>query len=106
MILPLKPEVEEHYLFCMTRVVDGDAVLQWNQPMNESTMSGRLNSLGLIHGWLHSMFAHRFRYGGGKMLNESGLFLLDMPWMFKLILTLVCNRSCERSSTEFNHEAR
>lgn len=34
-------------------------------------MSARLRSLGEIHGWLHSMFAHRFRYGGGKMLNES-----------------------------------
>ncbi|EYE99335.1 uncharacterized protein EURHEDRAFT_408616 [Aspergillus ruber CBS 135680] len=53
-------------------MVDGDVVLQWNQPMNKSTLSRRLNSLGLIHGWLHSMFAHRFRYGGGKMLNESG----------------------------------
>lgn len=24
-----------------------------------------------IHGWLQSMFAHRMRYGGGKMLNNS-----------------------------------
>ena len=82
MQLPLKPEIEEYYLFCKTEMVDGDVVLQWNQPMNESTLSGRLNSLGLIHGWLHSMFAHRFRYGGGKMLNESG-------WFFKRHLTKV-----------------
>lgn len=46
--------------------------LQWDEPMAASTMSGRLKSLGEIHGWLHSMFAHRFRCGGGKMLNESG----------------------------------
>ena len=82
MELPLKPEIEEYYLFCKIEMVDGDVVLQWNQPMNESTLSGRLNSLGLIHGWLHSMFAHRFRYGGGKMLNESG-------WFFKQHLTKV-----------------
>ena len=63
-------------------MVDGDVVLQWNQPMNESTLSGQLNSLGLIYSWLHSMFAHRFRYGGGKMLNESG-------WFFKQHLTKV-----------------
>ncbi|KAJ5443134.1 hypothetical protein N7445_004247 [Penicillium cf. griseofulvum] len=34
-------------------------------------MSGRLRNLGEIHGFLQSMFAYRFRYGGGKMLNES-----------------------------------
>ncbi|KAJ5819391.1 hypothetical protein N7474_004982 [Penicillium riverlandense] len=39
--------------------------------MTQGAMSARLRSLGEIHGWLHSMFAHRFRYGGGKMLNES-----------------------------------
>ncbi|KAH1396271.1 hypothetical protein KXV70_001089 [Aspergillus fumigatus] len=70
--LPLKSDVAEHYIFCMTRLVKGEVDIQWTEPMNESTMSGRLKSLGEIHGWLHSFFAHRFRYGGGKMLNKSG----------------------------------
>lgn len=72
MELPLRPEIEDYYLFCKTSVVNGDVNIQWHEPMTESMMAGRLNSLGEIHGWLHSMFAHRFRYGGGKMLNESG----------------------------------
>ncbi|CAG8146657.1 unnamed protein product [Penicillium nalgiovense] len=71
MELPLKCEVEDYYVFCKTEVVNGRAVLQWNQPMTEGAMSGRLRNLGEIHGFLQSMFAHRFRYGGGKMLNES-----------------------------------
>lgn len=71
MPLPLKPEVEEYYIFCKTEVVNGRPVLRWDQPMAEATMSARLRNLGEIHGWLHSMFAHRMRYGGGKMLNNS-----------------------------------
>ncbi|CAI7636376.1 unnamed protein product [Penicillium pancosmium] len=71
MPLPLKPEVEEYYIFCKTEVVSGHPVLLWDQPMLSGTMSARLKNLGEIHGWLQSMFAHRMRYGGGKMLNNS-----------------------------------
>ncbi|KAF7587244.1 hypothetical protein BBP40_007516 [Aspergillus hancockii] len=71
MELPLKPDIAERYIFCMTREVKEKVIIQWDEPINESTMSGRLKSLGEIHGWLHSFFAHRFRYGGGKMLNKS-----------------------------------
>ncbi|KAL1873654.1 hypothetical protein Plec18167_006171 [Paecilomyces lecythidis] len=73
MQLPLNPEIEEYFIFCRTKVVDGKPTLVWNEPINASTMSGRLRTLGEIHGWLHSMFAHRMRYGGGKVLNESGV---------------------------------
>ncbi|CAG7927890.1 unnamed protein product [Penicillium olsonii] len=71
MPLPLKPEVEDHYLFCKTEVVNGHPILRWDQHIIDVTMSARLRNLGEIHGWLHSMFAHRMRYGGGKMLNNS-----------------------------------
>ena len=71
MPLPLKPEVEEYYIFYKTKVVNGHPVLLWDQPMLSGTMSARLKNLGEIHGWLQSMFAHRMRYGGGKMLNNS-----------------------------------
>lgn len=84
MELPFKPEFDDCYLFCKVAVMDGEVVPQWKIPMKESTMSGRLTSLGEIHGWLHSMFAHRFRYGGGKMLNESGKF----PFPLNKLLSL------------------
>lgn len=71
MPLPLKPEIEEYYIFCKTEVANGHPVLRWDQPMLAGTMSARLKNLGEIHGWLQSMFAHRMRYGGGKMLNNS-----------------------------------
>ena len=71
MELPLKPEIEDNYVFCKTDIVDGEAVLQWEKPMTQGAMSGRLRSLGEIHGWLHSMFAHRFRYGGGKDVERK-----------------------------------
>ncbi|KUL81310.1 hypothetical protein ZTR_09549 [Talaromyces verruculosus] len=70
--LYFKPEIEEYFLFAMTKVVDGIPTVQWEKPINPSTMSSRLQSLGEIHGWLHTFFAHRMRYGGGKTLNESG----------------------------------
>jgi hypothetical protein len=70
--LHLKPEIEEYFLFCMTRLEDGIPTIQWEEPMNTSTMSSRLKTFGEIHGWLYTFFAHRMRYGGGKMLNESG----------------------------------
>jgi hypothetical protein len=38
--LPLKSEVAEHYIFCMTRLVKGEVDIQWTEPMNECTMSG------------------------------------------------------------------
>ncbi|KAJ5330489.1 hypothetical protein N7476_000272 [Penicillium atrosanguineum] len=71
MPLPIRPEVGEYYIFCRTDIVDGKPEMLWDRPMPAGTMSGRLKSAGEIHGWLHSMFSHRFRYGGGKMLNES-----------------------------------
>ncbi|KAJ5458814.1 hypothetical protein N7530_010758 [Penicillium desertorum] len=39
--------------------------------MTEGAMSGHLRNLGEIHGFLQLMFAYRFRYGGGKILNEN-----------------------------------
>lgn len=71
MPLPLRPEVEDYYVFCRAKAVHGNPEMLWDCPMSSGTMSDRLKSMGEIHGWLHSMFSHRFRYAGGKMLNES-----------------------------------
>lgn len=76
--LPLKPEMQDYFVFCKTEVINGEVTVQWEVPMDQSTMSKRLSVLGEIHGWLHSMFAHRMRYGGGKMLNASRKFLLPV----------------------------
>jgi hypothetical protein len=35
-------------------------------------MSSQLKTLGEIHGWLHTYFAHQMQYSGGKTLNKSG----------------------------------
>ena len=83
--LHLKPEIEEYFLFCRTKVEDGTPVIQWDVPINESTMSARLTSMGEIHGWLHSFFTHRMRYAGAKTLNESG----ELPCSFQPISSSV-----------------
>jgi hypothetical protein len=70
--LHLKPEIEEYFLFCITRLENRILTIRWEEPMNMSTMSSRLKTFGEIHGWLYTFFAYRMRYGGGKMLNESG----------------------------------
>ncbi|KAJ5804828.1 hypothetical protein N7474_010693 [Penicillium riverlandense] len=44
--------------------------------MVDVTMSARLRNLREIHSWLYSMFAHRMRYGGRKMLNNSDANLI------------------------------
>jgi hypothetical protein len=110
--LPLKPEIEEYFLFCMTDVVDGSPTIEWNKSMNPSTMSSRLKDLGEIHGWLHTFFAHRMRYGGGKALNESGKFLTSTVSKQDVLvpdgrpeLTAVHDRGRKRSAAESDHEA-
>ncbi|KAJ5989691.1 hypothetical protein N7481_004901 [Penicillium waksmanii] len=55
-LLPLKPKVEEYYIFCKTEVVNGYPDL--------------LN-LGEIYSWLQSMFVYCIRYRGRKILNNS-----------------------------------
>lgn len=63
MELLLKPEIEDNYLFCKIDIINGDAVLQQEDPMTPSAMSARLRSLGKIHSWLHSMFRMAFDMG-------------------------------------------
>jgi hypothetical protein len=89
MELPLKPELEEHFLFCMTRLVGGIPVIQWTEQVNQGTMSSRLKTLGEIHGWLHTFFAHRMRYGGGKTLNDSGEFFCCFYCAGPILLLMV-----------------
>ncbi|EQL33377.1 hypothetical protein BDFG_04532 [Blastomyces dermatitidis ATCC 26199] len=72
MPLYLKRETADWYVFCKTEVVKGTPVIRRRQPLFKHMMGRLLSIFGEIHGWLHSMFSHRFRYGSGKILNESG----------------------------------
>ncbi|OQD92082.1 hypothetical protein PENSOL_c045G01969 [Penicillium solitum] len=40
--------------------------------MPKSTISALLATFGEIRGWKEAFHAHQFRYGSGKVLNESG----------------------------------
>jgi hypothetical protein len=42
--------------------------------MPKSAMSTLLFTFGEIRGWKGAFHAHQFRYGSGKVLNESGEF--------------------------------
>jgi Protein of unknown function (DUF3435) len=57
--------------FCQTEMVNGIPVIQRAKPMLDSAMGSQLRTFGEIHGWLQ-YFAHQFRYGSGKILNECG----------------------------------
>jgi hypothetical protein len=40
--------------------------------MSKSAMSTLLVTFGEIRGWKGAFHAHQFRYGSGKVINESG----------------------------------
>jgi hypothetical protein len=42
--------------------------------MSKSAMSTLLVTFGEIRGWKGAFHAHQFRYGSGKVLNESGKY--------------------------------
>nr|KMM63657.1 hypothetical protein CPAG_00011 [Coccidioides posadasii RMSCC 3488] len=68
----LKHETADWYIFCETELVKGTPVIQHKKPMPKQKMGRLLVVFSKIHGWLHPLFSHQFRYGGGKTLNESG----------------------------------
>lgn len=72
MVLPLKHDVADWYIFCKTEMVNGVPVIQRTKPISDSAMSAMLTMFSEIHGWLLPFFVHQFRYGSGKILNESG----------------------------------
>lgn len=72
MVLPLKREVADWYIFCKTEMVNGVPVIQRTKPISDSAMSAMLTTFSEIHGWLLPFFAHQFRYVSGKILNENG----------------------------------
>lgn len=75
MPLPLKKEMDSYYVFPKVDVIDGEPRILWETRMNGSTLDGQLRSFSEIHGFLNHFFSHQFRYGGGELLDQSGMNL-------------------------------
>jgi Protein of unknown function (DUF3435) len=74
MELPLKPEKADYYVFCRVEATGGKVKVHRKQPISIETLSFQLKTFGEIAGFRWSLFTHRFRYGGGTILNGSGKF--------------------------------
>ncbi|EER44432.1 C2H2 finger domain-containing protein [Histoplasma capsulatum H143] len=70
--LPLKQEMDNWYIFCKVDVQDGQVRILRDTPMSAGTLDSQLKSMSEIHGFHNTFFSHQFRYGGGKLLDESG----------------------------------
>ncbi|QKX60769.1 uncharacterized protein TRUGW13939_07915 [Talaromyces rugulosus] len=71
--LPLKREKADYYVFCRVEAKRGKVTVNTKLPITPSTLSSQMKDFGEIAGFLWSMFTHRFRYGGGAIMNTSGL---------------------------------
>lgn len=74
LLVPLDPKKSHWYVFCKTELVKGVPTIQRTTQMPKSTISALLVTFGEIRGWKGAFHAHQFRYGSGKVLNESGKF--------------------------------
>ncbi|KAJ5589616.1 hypothetical protein N7537_012294 [Penicillium hordei] len=72
MLLPLKKEMDNYYIFPKVEVICGQPRILWETPMNGSTLDVQLRTSSEIHGFLNHFFSHQFRYGGGDLLDKSG----------------------------------
>ncbi|EDN10985.1 predicted protein [Histoplasma mississippiense (nom. inval.)] len=70
LLIPLKPEMANHYVFCKVAKVNGEIRIFPQEMMDPSSS---VRTIAEIAGFLHSWFNHRCRYGGGLILNKSGL---------------------------------
>ncbi|KAJ5871101.1 uncharacterized protein N7529_003454 [Penicillium soppii] len=73
MEVPLKLEKAEHFVFCKVEANKGNIKFHRYRPNSVGSLSGQLQTFGEIAGFKWSLFTHRFRYGGGTILNKSGL---------------------------------
>ncbi|KAJ6008513.1 hypothetical protein N7540_012489 [Penicillium herquei] len=72
MLLPLKKEMDNYYVFPKVEVIAGQPHILWETPMNGSTLDAQLRTSSEIHGFLNHFFSHQFRSGGGDLLDKSG----------------------------------
>lgn len=72
--VPLRRDKADHYIFCHVKSIRGKNRIDRKRPISQSTLTRQLKVFGEIAGFKWSLFTHRFRYGGGTILNESGKF--------------------------------
>jgi hypothetical protein len=77
MPLPLKREKADYYVFCRVEAKRGKVTVNPKLPITPSTLSAQIKDFGEIAGFLWSLFTHRFRYGGGAIMNASGKFSIS-----------------------------
>ncbi|OJD22678.1 hypothetical protein ACJ73_05976, partial [Blastomyces percursus] len=68
--IPLKPEMADHFVFCKVTKEGGKVRIFPEEKMDPSSA---IRTIAEICGFLHPWFNHRCRYGGGLILNKSGL---------------------------------
>ncbi|OOQ91679.1 C2H2 finger domain protein [Penicillium brasilianum] len=96
LLVPLDPNKSDWYIFCKTELVNGAPTIQRTVPMSKSTMSTLLVTFGEIRGWKGAFHAHQFRYGGGKVINESG-------WVSKEQHMLIMKHASPRTFLDHYH---
>ncbi|KAL2817948.1 hypothetical protein BDW59DRAFT_152275 [Aspergillus cavernicola] len=94
LLVPLDRKKADWYVFCKTELVKGVPTIQRTQPLSKSSMSSLLVTFGEIRGWPGAFHAHQFRYGSGKVINESG-------WVSKEQHMLIMKHASSR--TFLNH---
>ncbi|KAJ5117911.1 uncharacterized protein N7443_001745 [Penicillium atrosanguineum] len=72
LLVPLDPKKSGWYVFCKTELVKGVPTIQRTTQMSKSVIATLLVTFGEIRGWKGAFHAHQFRYGSGKVINESG----------------------------------
>ncbi|OGM39396.1 hypothetical protein ABOM_012132 [Aspergillus bombycis] len=100
LVIPFDPAKADWYVFCKTELVDGVPTAQWEQAMTNAMMSRLLVIFGEIHGWLGMFHAHQFRYGSGKIINESA------GWVSKEQHMLIMKHASSRTFLEHYHPLR
>ncbi|KAH3113789.1 hypothetical protein KXX00_000940 [Aspergillus fumigatus] len=96
LLVPLDPEKADWYVFCKTELVKGVPTIQRTQPLSKSSMSSLLVTFGEIRGWPGAFHAHQFRYGSGKVINESG-------WVSKEQHMLIMKHASPRTFLDHYH---
>uniref|UniRef100_A0A093UP37 Uncharacterized protein n=1 Tax=Talaromyces marneffei PM1 TaxID=1077442 RepID=A0A093UP37_TALMA len=70
--LPLKPEMADYYVFCRVEAKRGKVTVNPKLPITKATLTKQIRDFGEIAGFPWAVFTHRFRYGGGTIINPSG----------------------------------
>ena len=73
MLLPLKREIDSYYVFPKVAVINGQPCILWDTGISGHTLDAQLRLISEILGLLNHFFSYQFRYGGGELLNHTGL---------------------------------